>query len=336
MSNILWAYALFAAKTLTLVLAIGVLMAWFAGLLGRSRAPEGDRLRIRRLNRRFFALTRAMNREIMPQAAFKPWYKAQQAAEKARLKETESQRKRIYVLEFKGDVRASAVAALREEITAVLTVATPADEVVVKLESPGGMVHAYGLAASQLARLGERQIPLTIIVDKVAASGGYMMACVGDTIIAAPFAVIGSIGVVAQLPNFHKLLKKHDIDYEQLTAGEFKRTLTVFGENTDKARDKFQQELDETHELFKEFVTLHRPSLQIDKVATGEFWYGQRAIELGLVDQLSTSDDYLMRASQSYDMFEIHFIAKREFSKRLQGLIQGALDQIAHGNFWRG
>jgi len=336
MSNILWAYALFAAKTLTLVIAIGVLMAWFAGLLGRTRSPEGDRLRIRRLNRRFFALTRAMNREIMPQAAFKPWYKAQQAAEKTRLKDPETQRKRMYILEFKGDVRASAVSALREEITAVLTVATSADEVVVKLESPGGMVHAYGLAASQLARLGERQIPLTIIVDKVAASGGYMMACVGDTIMAAPFAVIGSIGVVAQLPNFHKLLKKHDIDYEQLTAGEFKRTLTVFGENTEKAREKFQQELDDTHELFKEFVTLHRPSLQIEKVATGEFWYGQRAIELGLVDQLSTSDDYLMRASQSHDIFEIHFIAKREFGKRLQGLMQSAIDNVAQGNFWRG
>ena len=109
---------------------------------------------------------------------------------------------------------------------------------------------AYGLAASQMQRIRDKKLKLTVCVDKVAASGGYMMAVVADKIIAAPFAVLGSIGVLAQVPNFHRLLKKHDVDFEMLTAGKYKRTLTMFGENTDKGREKFQEDIEDTHVLF--------------------------------------------------------------------------------------
>ncbi len=187
------------------------------------------------------------------------------------------QRKRLYVLNFDGDIRASATDNLREEITAVLNQSTEGDEVLVKVESPGGLVHGYGLAASQLRRIRDAEVPLTIAVDKVAASGGYMMACVADRIIAAPFAVLGSIGVLAQVPNFHRLLKKHDIDFELFTAGEYKRTVTMFGENTEKGREKFTEDLEETHDLFKDFVSENRPQLDIARVATGEVWYGTRS-----------------------------------------------------------
>ena len=112
-------------------------------------------------------------------------------------------------------------------------------------------------------------IGMNATFDKVAASGGYMMACIGDRILSAPFAVLGSIGVVAQIPNLHRLLKKHDVDYEVLTAGEYKRTLTVFGENTDKGRQKFQEDLELTHVLFKDFVSRYRPQLDIDQVLGG-------------------------------------------------------------------
>ena len=212
------------------------------------------------------------------------------------------------------------MASLREEISAILTIAEKGDEVIVNVESGGGMVHGYGLASSQLDRLRQAEIPLTICVDKVAASGGYMMACVANKIYAAPFAIVGSIGVVAQLPNFNRLLKKHEIDYEQHTAGDFKRTLTVFGENTDEGRQKFQQELEETHELFKAFVTKYRPQLDLAKVATGEHWYGQQAIELGLIDAISTSDDVLMQLAGERTVYKLRYQVRKKLA-----------DKIAHG-----
>jgi len=211
------------------------------------------------------------------------------------------------------------VASLREEITIILTVARPADEVVLRLESGGGLVHAYGLAASQLTRIKDKQIRLTIAVDKIAASGGYLMACVADHIIAAPFAVVGSIGVLAQLPNFNRFLKRHDIDFEQFTAGEFKRTVTLFGENTDEDRARFRQEIDETHRLFKAFVKTHR-DLDMATVATGEHWYGTRALELKLVDELCTSDDYLLHASKTAELYQVSFRPKKPFIDRLSSL----------------
>jgi serine protease SohB len=183
-------------------------------------------------------------------------------------------------------------------------------------------VHGYGLAASQLLRVKEAGIRLTVSVDKVAASGGYMMACVADTIIAAPFAIVGSIGVVAQLPNFHRLLKKNDIDFELHTAGEYKRTLTVFGENTDKAREKFQADIDDVHDLFKQFVAENRSTVSIDEVSTGEYWFGQRALEKRLVDRLCTSDSYLMEKSCDHDIVEVRYRARRSWQEKL-GLAAG-------------
>jgi serine protease SohB len=244
--------------------------------------------------------------------------KAKQSAKKEAKQTEDDIKKRVYVINFNGDIRASATENLRQEITAILSIVNKdKDEVVVNLESPGGMVHGYGLASSQLARLREHQIPLTICVDKVAASGGYMMACLADTIIAAPFAIIGSIGVVAQIPNFHRLLEKWDIDFEVLTAGEYKRTMTVMGENTEAGRQKFVAELEDTHTLFKEFVKEYRPSIDIQQVATGEHWYGKRAVDLGLVDKLMTSDEYLLTASKTADIFAVRFIHKQNLMQKM-------------------
>lgn len=268
--------------------------------------------------------------------------KAKAKAEKKRLKEggekSEAQEKaRLFVMEFDGDIHASAVTALRKEIDAIISLAKPErDEVLLKLESPGGVVHGYGLAASQLQRLKDRNIPLTVAVDKVAASGGYMMACVANKIISAPFAVIGSVGVVAQVPNIHRLLKKHDIDVDVMTAGEYKRTVTLVGENTEKGKQKFQQELEETHLLFKEFVKKHRPQLDIEKVATGEHWFGEQAIGLNLVDSLSTSDDILLSSVQEKDVFEVKYRQKKKLAQRLgeqaETRIESIVMKILHKN----
>jgi serine protease SohB len=221
------------------------------------------------------------------------------------------------VLDFQGDLRASEVDPLREEITAALARARPGDEIVVRLESAGGMVHSYGLAASQLDRIAKAGIHLTVCIDKVAASGGYMMACVANRILAAPFAVLGSIGVVAQIPNIHRLLKRHDIDIELLTAGKYKRTLTVLGENAAEGREKFQRDLEATHQLFKEHVAAHRPQLDIETIATGEIWFGTQALGLGLVDQLATSDEYLTAQLSEADIYELAYVTGRTFLQRL-------------------
>lgn len=237
--------------------------------------------------------------------------------------------KRVFVLDFDGDLKASAVKHLREEISTLISAANKGDEVVVRLESGGGMVPGYGLAAAQLARLKEAGLVLTICVDKIAASGGYMMACVADKIIAAPFAVVGSIGVVSQMPNFNKWLKNHDIDYEMFTAGEYKRTVTMFGENDDDDRAKYKEELEQTHKLFKHFVNTYRPKLDLEKVANGEHWYGEDALHLNLVDELMTSDSYLLQLMDDYDVFALHSRQKPTLAEKL-GLAGGAQTLVNH------
>lgn len=240
----------------------------------------------------------------------------------------------VFVLDFQGDIKATHVHQLREEISAILTTAEKGDEIIVRLESGGGMVHAYGLAAAQLARIKDAGLTLTVCVDKIAASGGYMMACVADAILAAPFAVVGSIGVVAQVPNFHDLLEKHDVDVEVFTAGKYKRTVTIFGKNTPEDKEKFQEELEETHKLFQDFVTKYRPQLELDKVATGEHWYGEDAIKLNLVDKLETSDSYIMSRMEDAQVFAIHTRSKPTLAEKLgfahaaQAVVSTAMDKL--------
>ncbi len=314
-------YGLFLAKLVTVLILVLAALGAVAFIVQRSRESHGERLRVKHLNEKYEHMALTLKAAMLPRKLLRGEIKEFKTRKKQRAKQAgEGQTQtRIFVLRFKGDIQASAVKALREEVTAVLLVAAPGDEVVVLLESLGGVVHSYGLAASQLCRFKENHIPLTVAVDKVAASGGYMMACVADRLIAAPFAVLGSIGVIAQLPNFNRLLKNHDIDFEQITAGEYKRTLTLFGENTDKGREKFRQEMEDIHALFKEFVAKHRAQVDVDKVATGEHWHGLRALELKLVDELLTSDDYLREASQRADLYEVQFVRKKPLAEQLVG-----------------
>ncbi|PYE35249.1 inner membrane peptidase [Idiomarina fontislapidosi] len=241
--------------------------------------------------------------------------KAQKALKKARKGEHNPESK-LFVIDFKGSVDAKEVDSLRREVNAIVSIATDQDEVLVRLESGGGVVHGYGLGAAQLQRLTDHGLKVTIAVDKVAASGGYMMACVGQKILSAPFAFIGSIGVVAQLPNVNKWLKNHDIDIEQITAGEYKRTLTVLGENTEEGRRKFKQDLESIHAQFKAHVQRHRPALDIEKVATGEVWTGTEALELGLVDEVVTSDAWLLKQLDTHRILKVEYSIKKPFSER--------------------
>ena len=322
-------YGLFLAKIITVVAAVVVLLIIAKSAGGKSGAAKGE-LEVTNLSERHKDAIEQLEHHLHDDAFIKARDKAAKKEEKEKNKSREKEIKQaskegsldskrephLFVLDFNGSIDAKEVGSLREEITAVLAVAREGDEVLLRLESGGGMVHGYGLASSQLDRIKAAGLPLTISVDKVAASGGYMMACVADKIVSAPFAIVGSIGVIAQIPNFNKLLKKHDIEYEQLTAGEYKRTLTMFGENTDKARDKFKQELEETHVLFKDFISERRPALELEKVATGEHWFGTQAKELGLVDEISTSDDLVVAACKEKTVLAVHYVQEEKTGRQ--------------------
>ena len=332
-------YGLFLAKTVTAVVALGLLLSLVINANEKMRhASDKGHIEIIKLNQRYQEVSEAMMLAVVDESEQKAMAKKLQKEKKKQAKglkkassgegEKAETRSRVFVLNFDGNISASAVTDLREEITAVLTQASSDDEVVIKLESAGGMVHSYGLASSQLDRLRKQDISLTVCVDKVAASGGYMMACVADKILAAPFAIVGSIGVVAQMPNFNKLLKKHDVDYEILTAGEHKRTLTLFGENTDKGRKKFIEDLEDTHSLFKDYVAHRRPQVELSKIATGEVWYGSRALDLALVDELKTSDEYLMQRVSEADVYEISYKTKKKLHQRLGIAAEESADRL--------
>lgn len=314
-------YGMFLAKLGTVVVFILFIISVAFYLYMRAKSGIEEHLEVKNINRKYEQLGLMLNSSMLPRQQFKRVVKEIKAKHKARDRESKggNGRHRVFVLNFKGDIRASHVTSLREEISALLTVANDKDEVLVVLESGGGTVHGYGLAASQLQRIRDRGIKLTVAVDKVAASGGYMMACVADRIIAAPFAVIGSIGVLAQIPNFYRFLKKHDIDFEQLHAGQYKRTLSLFGENTEEDREKMQQELEDTHALFKQFVKDNRPAVDIEKIATGEHWYGKRALDMGLVDELRTSDDFLTEAVKTADIYELEYVRKKPLLEKMFG-----------------
>lgn len=300
-------YGLFLAKTVTIVVAIGAVLVMILMATVKPKQRKGE-LVFDDISADHEDLVTSLQHDLLDKKQFKAWQKQRES--------TETPNKRLFVIDFDGSVDAHEVEQLREEVTAVLAIATPDDEVLLRLESGGGVVHGYGLAASQLHRIKKQRIPLVVAVDKVAASGGYMMACLADKIIAAPFAIVGSIGVVAQLPNFHRLLKRNDIDVEQFTAGEFKRTVTLFAENTDKGREKFQQEIEHTHDLFKSFVHEHRPTVDIDEVATGEHWFGYQALPLKLVDELTTSDDYLQASLAVRRVFRVKYQQKRSLAEK--------------------
>lgn len=317
---------IFALKALIVVLSLGSLIVLIAMMA--ARASHKTELEIEPLHERYKDFGHFLRSYTLEKDELKKLDKEEKAAEKKRLKaekkaEKENSstpakpKKKVFVVNFDGDVHASDVDKLREEITAILQVATADDEVVAKVESPGGVVHGYGLAASQLLRIREHNIPLTVCVDQVAASGGYMMACVANRIVAAPFAIVGSIGVVAQVPNFHRVLKKYDVDYKEYTAGDYKRTVSLLGEITPKGEEKFQERLVDTHVLFKAFVQKFRPQVDLDKVATGEYWFGEEALKLNLVDVLKTSDDYLLSFEKDTPIFEIKYELKKTFADKI-------------------
>jgi len=323
-------YGLFLLKVVTIVAGIVVVIV-VAASAGRKATHEG--LEVENLNKKHESLVETLQSAVSSKDQTKKAAKEKKKKDKADAKQ-ETQRPRSFVIDFKGDLKASAVPSLREEVSAILDVATADDEVIVRLENHGGVVHEHGLAASQLARIRDHDIRLIVCVDKVAASGGYLMACVATKIYAAPFAILGSIGVLAQIPNFNRMLDSHGVDFEQVTAGKYKRTVTMFGENTDADRAKLKEELEDVHSLFKDAVTKYRPDMDIEKIATGEHWYGTRALDLGLADEIRTSDELLSELVAERDLYSVSYKIKQPLQKRLLGGIDSALEK-ADAAGWR-
>lgn len=319
-SAMLYEYGLFLAKAITIVFAL-VLLVLALGMAKKGRERD-IRFKVTSLNEQFARQRELLLGEWQDKKMRKMRFKARRKVVEAK---EGKERPRLFVMDFDGDIAASAVDGLREQISAILQVASEEDEVLLRLESSGGLVHAYGLAASQLARLRDRQVRLVIAVDKVAASGGYMMACLADKLIAAPFAVIGSVGVIGAVPNLHELLKKYAISYEQHTAGKYKRTLTVLGENTDEGREQFKYELAVTHELFKAHIRAARPTLDVESIATGETWYGTQAVQNGLIDSVGTSDDYLLAHRDSHHILLLEEDIQESWLGKLQHRFFGSV-----------
>lgn len=313
-------YGLFLLKAVTIVVAIGLVVGLIAsaGQKQKSNLPK-----LINLNKKLSKVKEHFEDQTIDKKVLKKKRKESKKEEKSE----KADKPICYVMDFHGDIKASQVEQFKHDVTALISLEQDIDEVIVRLESGGGMVHQYGYAAAQIERLRAKGIRVTVCVDRVAASGGYMMACVADQVVAAPFAVLGSIGVIAQVPNVHRLLKKNDIDFEVHTAGEYKRTLTVFGENTDKAREKFKDDLNEVHVMFKEFVSKYRPELDVVKVANGDVWYGNQAKEMGLIDRIETSDGYLLESSLTKTLIQIKHEPKKTVAKKLGLGAQAALEK---------
>jgi serine protease SohB len=318
-------YGLFLAQVLTLAMVVLVIIAFISANARRGAHNEG--LTVQHRNKRLEVSTRQVRKVLLGRRRFRRERRAQRKNATARGAGAGDGKPRIFVIDFRGDLRASAAASLREEVSAVLAVADDRDQVLVRLENAGGMVHEHGCAASQLARIRHRGLKLMVAIDKVAASGGYLMACVAHHVMAAPFAIVGSIGVLAQLPNFHRFLEDKGVDFEQITAGQHKRTLTMFGRNTEDGRRKLREELEDVHQLFKQQIAEHRPQVDIDRVATGEHWYGLRALELKLVDEIRTSDDFLLEAVREHDVYLVAYRRRKRLAERLLGGAESLLSR---------
>lgn len=310
---------LFAAKTFIIFFFILLILLAFLLIVAKAKQKQKGKLTIKDLNKKYEEIADEISFNVLSKKQFKTLIKNKKAKDKAKHKE--DKKPPVFVLNFNGDMRASQVTSLTEEINALLSLTPLPQEVIVRIESGGGVVHGYGLAASQLLRLREKNIQVTAAVDKIAASGGYLMAAVANKILAAPFAIIGSIGVIVQLPNFHRFLQKNHIDFKQVTAGKFKRTISLFGEDTKEGEVKLQEEIEDVQILFKNLITTHRQTVDIEKVSTGEHWLAKQALTLSLVDELKTSDAYLLEKSKEAPVYELAFEIKKPMFSRLSARI---------------
>ena len=328
MIDLLIAYGFFLLKIITVLAVILIPIMVIVGSTKHKKETDKGRIIVKNLSDKLEEIGVSLKSAEMDPKAYKSFLKERTKKKKKAIKG--KPKEIIYVLDFKGDLQASAVDKLKQEINAIIASEVKCKEVVLKVESGGGSAYAYGLCAAELKRLVDNKIKLTVCIDKMAASGGYLMSCVATKIVAAPWAIVGSIGVIAQLPNFHRLLKKLDIDIEMHTAGKFKRTLTTLGKNTKQGREKFISELEDLHVVFKDFVKENRPKIKVAQVSTGEVWQGDKAVKLGLIDEIGTSDDYLLKLASKFKLLEIEYFEKKPLTARFSTAIEVIVEKSVY------
>jgi serine protease SohB len=228
----------------------------------------------------------------------------------------------IAVVSFDGDVRATKRKIVSALIDELIVNKDKLSEAVVVVNSPGGSVAEYGLLYAEMERIRAAGISLTVCIDTYAASGGYLMSLPANRIVAAPFAFVGSVGVVAYSPNIHRLLKKHDIEPRLFTAGEFKRTVTLIGDDDEEAKQHFQHQLESLHGLFLAAVKKYRTGANFEKIGTGDHWTAEESQtqNLGLVDHIATSREYLLKLNADRDL--VHLSQKKH-------MLEGGLGRFA-------
>lgn len=238
--------------------------------------------------------------------------------------------KPLAVLTFVGDIGAKQYKSFGQLIDEVIINKSEIDEVVVVVNSPGGAVSPYGNVYSQMERVRDAGLKLTVCIDVVAASGGYLMSLPAHKIIAAPFSMVGSVGVMAFVPNLRGLLEDYNINPRTFTAGKYKRTVSLTDEATEEEVEKFKQQLNAIHRLFLEAVKKYRKDVKMEVVETGEHWTARESVELGLglVDDIATSQQYLLEANRDRDL--IILSQKRGFWEGglLSRFVQGVIEKI--------
>ena len=219
----------------------------------------------------------------------------------------------LYYLEFEGDIQASEAAKLKQEILVCLQVAKPTDVFLILVESSGGSVSNYGDLYSVMEMIKKRGHTLWVAIDRVAASGGYLISLPADKIFATPFALIGSIGVLSEVPNFGGLLDKYGVKMEEYTAGERKMNISMFRENGEEQKEHHRKKLGKIHELFKAQLVKYRGGLiekkgvDIGELMEGDFWMGENAFELGLVDELKSSVEILLDEKDHFNILKVNY-----------------------------
>lgn len=233
------------------------------------------------------------------------------------------------VLRFEGDTMATGRQDFARMVDEVLHNKERIQRVIVVVNSPGGGVSVYGQMFAGMERMRNAGVDVTACVDTYAASGGYLMSVPAQRIIAAPFAMVGSIGVVSEFMNFNKLLRRLGVEPMTITAGELKRTVTPLSEVTEENKAAYKAQLEAIHRQFIAVVKKYR-EVDADRVCTGNHWTAAESVELklNLVDGLATSQEYLFEANQTEDLVTISKL-QNPYEKSVLGLARRFIHLVA-------
>ena len=201
--------------------------------------------------------------------------------------------------------------------------------VIIKINSPGGSPVQSELIHNRIKDLAKRNKTKVItIAEDVAASGGYMLMCAGDILLANKSSIVGSIGVISASFGFKKLIDKVGIKRRVFTKGDRKSFLDPFEEVSKKDINKLIKVQDSIFENFKDLVLKNRKKkIKPSQVFNGEFWTGEQAKSIGLVDSNEDLNSYIEKNFGKKVRIR-HIEGKKSFIKNLLGSKASSVDLI--------